>query len=1098
MRFTLLLLSLAILLISGPAAAESPSAFMAQNPLAAPRFETVGAGVIPRDVVPTLAQDKAGFLWVATGDGLVRYDGYRFRALERKSTEPTRRNLGWIRALLPARDGRLWIGTETDGLSVFDPVQDQVSDYGLGGAKGAVSPTIRALAEGLDGSIWVGSVGGGLARFDPARGTFTASRHSAQTGSLPDDRVQALLVDHQGTLWIGTWAGLSRLKPGSGTFEPVLSSAQGPTAGPLAGKVVQALYQGADERIWAGTEDGAVAVIDPATLQGELVGDSKGMAVASVSAVSSFVEVPGDGMWVGRSDGVEIYDPTLSLVGHLKHDIRLRSGLAGNEITTLIRDQAGWIWVGGFGLGLQRHNPNNHSIWLRGADLTPGSRLDGPSVRSLLQVDNGEIWAASYRGGVAEMDSRLNVIGEIVPKANGGVAASRALRGAKPVELPVPMVNAMAQTPDGTVWLATDKRLYRYGRNRQFLGVLNTGVGEVRRMLATRDGVLWVGTGDGLYRLGVGEKSLVRVRLRSSTTPLDGGIHALAEAPDKSVWVGGEKGLFRIALGGNEAVPVAAQAGAGLGNPSVGGLLFDRQHTLWVDTGVAGLHRMSSWDGHTARFDRISERHGILNRPFGANLLEDGRGRIWTQMYVYDPKLDRMSELTAVDGADLGTGWFMSYDKTSDGRMLFGGSKGILVVKPEGFDVSDFAPRLVVSELHVNGAPQKAGQILQGLQVTPEQRTFSVEFAALDFSDPNRIRYAYRLAGFDPDWISRDASSRLVSYSNLDPGHYVLQVKATNRSGVWSPNELSIPVQVLPAWWQQWWFRGGATLLGLGLLVGVVQVRTRHLRRVQLELEARVRERTVELHDLTLALQRESAALHESSFTDPLTGLRNRRFLTQHIDSEVALAVRSHEQRLHHGSEPSTQVDLIFFMFDIDHFKAVNDRYGHAAGDAVIKQMRSRLLSVFRDSDYLVRWGGEEFLVVARGTSRNIAIELAERAGAAVSDSPFELDDGTRLSKTCSVGFSCFPLCPEQPRALGWSDAVKLADASLYAVKNAGRNGWMGVLGARASSPEALRAGIDGSLVAWVHSGDLDLVHSPGLEDWEGSQTNYGELTPLD
>jgi hypothetical protein len=123
-------------------------------------------------------------------------------------------------------------------------------------------------------------------------------------------------------------------------------------------------------------------------------------------------------------------------------------------------------------------------------------------------------------------------------------------------------------------------------------------------------------------------------------------------------------------------------------------------------------------------------------------------------------------------------GWFMSYDKTSDGRMLFGGSKGILVVRPEGFDVSDFSPRLVVSDVYVNGARQKAGQILQGLQVTPEQRSFGVEFAALDFSDLNRIRYAYRLAGFDPDWINRDAGSRLVSYSNLDPGHYVLQVRA--------------------------------------------------------------------------------------------------------------------------------------------------------------------------------------------------------------------------------------------------------------------------------------------------------------------------------
>ena len=169
MRSTLLLLNLAVALVSGSALAEPVGVFMGPNALAAPRFESVGVGVIPRDVVPTLAQDKAGFLWVATGDGLVRYDGYRFRPLERDSAEPTRRNLGWIRALLPAKDGRLWIGTETDGLSVYDPKQERVTDFGLGDdAKWAVAPTVRALAEDPDGSIWVGSLGGGLARFDPA------------------------------------------------------------------------------------------------------------------------------------------------------------------------------------------------------------------------------------------------------------------------------------------------------------------------------------------------------------------------------------------------------------------------------------------------------------------------------------------------------------------------------------------------------------------------------------------------------------------------------------------------------------------------------------------------------------------------------------------------------------------------------------------------------------------------------------------------------------------------------------------------------------------------------------------------------------------
>ena len=430
----------------------------------------------------------------------------------------------------------------------------------------------------------------------------------------------------------------------------------------------------------------------------------------------------------------------------------------------------------------------------------------------------------------------------------------------------------------------------------------------------------------------------------------------------------------------------------------------------WVDIAVTGLHRMIGWDGQQATFDRVSERHGIVRRPFGGNLLEDRRGRIWTQMYVYDPATDRLDELTAADGADLGIGWFLSRAKTADGRLLFGGSNGILVVRPEQFDASAYQPPVVISELQINGQRQSAGQIADGLEMLPEQRSFSLALTAFDYSDPARVHYAYHLQGFDPDWINTTADSRTASYSNLGPDDYVLRARATNRSGLWSPHELAVKVRILPAWWETWWFRLAVLSLLAAMVYAVVCWRTRHLRLRQIALERTVHERTADLEKLTLALQQESAALAEASLTDALTGLRNRRFVAQHIDADVALAVRAYESHLQYGASLRDDADLIFFLFDIDHFKQVNDGHGHAAGDAVIREMCARLVEVFRDSDYLVRWGGEEFLVVARGTARTHAAELAERARAAVADQPFALDDGSLLSRTCSIGFCCFPL----------------------------------------------------------------------------------------
>jgi hypothetical protein len=215
------------------------------DPLAEPRFVSVGVGAIPRAVVPAIAQDRAGFLWVATGDGLVRYDGYRFRPQERESPNPRLRNLGWIRALLAARDGRVWIGTESDGLMVYDPRTDQITPAGppsVSAAADAVHrpvPTIRALAEDADGVIWSGSIGGGLERFDPRTGVRSVFARGAGAGELPDDRVLSLLVDRQGHLWVGTWQGLVVRRHGSDRFEPVLASPSAEIRHSLAGMAVR-------------------------------------------------------------------------------------------------------------------------------------------------------------------------------------------------------------------------------------------------------------------------------------------------------------------------------------------------------------------------------------------------------------------------------------------------------------------------------------------------------------------------------------------------------------------------------------------------------------------------------------------------------------------------------------------------------------------------------------------------------------------------------------------------------------------------------------------------------------------------------------------
>lgn len=233
-------------------------------------------------------------------------------------------------------------------------------------------------------------------------------------------------------------------------------------------------------------------------------------------------------------------------------------------------------------------------------------------------------------------------------------------------------------------------------------------------------------------------------------------------------------------------------------------------------------------------------------------------------------------------------------------------------------------------------------------------------------------------------------------------------------------------------------------LLLVLLVLATVAARTRMLRHRQLELEHRVRERTAALRHLHEELKEKSEQLQRSSVTDPLTGLHNRRFLSEHIEQDLAANLRRSQETRAAGGQP-LDTDSVFLLLDIDAFKRINDRYGHASGDAVLVQFGARLRAVMRESDYLVRWGGEEFLAVARDTDRAQAAEMAERMRAAIADKPFRLEDGAELEVSCSIGFACVPFEPERPLSRSWQQVVNLADLGLYAAKGAGRNAWVGV-----------------------------------------------------
>ena len=219
-----------------------------------------------------------------------------------------------------------------------------------------------------------------------------------------------------------------------------------------------------------------------------------------------------------------------------------------------------------------------------------------------------------------------------------------------------------------------------------------------------------------------------------------------------------------------------------------------------------------------------------------------------------------------------------------------------------------------------------------------------------------------------------------------------------------------------------------------------------------LNLENKVEQRTEELQLRNTQLQTAHAQLEQLSTTDTLTGLHNRRYLLSALEKDLAIAQRAYQSPLPEDQAASDR-DLLFFLIDCDHFKHVNDQYGHDVGDAVLRAISQVLRQVFRPSDHVVRWGGEEFLVVVRFVARSEAAALAERTRAALADMELMLADGTRLKRTSSIGFAALPFVTSKPESSDWQQVLKLADCALYCAKQSGRNTWVGLSAGAQADP---------------------------------------------
>jgi diguanylate cyclase (GGDEF)-like protein len=941
---------------------------------------------LPQVSVHSILQTRDHYLWLATQEGLVRFDGARFVVFDTRNNDAITNN--YISDLLEARDGTLWIGTNGGGLVRFrDGEFDTITqDQGLS------SNLVQALSQTDDQTIWVGT-DAGLDRI----GGEGITRHGVADG-LTESDVETLFTDRDDNLWIGTrGGGLTLYRDGAFGAHPANDE--------LSNPLVSALHQATDGTVWIGTSGGGLY----AAHKGRLTGHGLDTGLSSLF-IESILEDSDGNLWVGT------YDGGICRRRDGRFDcLTTAEGLRHDNVKAIFEDAEANLWIGTLGGGLNR---------LRDAKFTSYTTQEGLShdgTWAVLQGRDG-VWLGTEEG--------LNLLrdGEFVDFPGRAETSNDSLM-------------AIHEEPDGTLWTGLyggGLRRLRDGRWTTWTTANDLADDQVYCIVGDGSGGTWVGTEGGLSHLVDGQFTTYTTRdgLPSDT------IKALHVDRDGTLWIGTRGGgLARYQYG--EFIQFSPRTELTQNQKLVYSIHEDAQGTLWFGT-LGGLLRHRNGETHAFTTDDGMYDDTIFR------VLEDDSRTLWmscnrgvysVQKQVLDDyvagRVDRIDyhaygRADGMPSDECNGGGQPSGTRTDDGQLWFPTVGGFGVIDPSNIVVNTIAPPVMIEEVRIDGAPVDHGQE----PILPAGRKrISVRFAALSLTASERVRFRYQLDPIDREWSS-DVSQREVLYSSIPHGDYTFRVLACNNDGTWADTPAEFHFQIRPRFHETPLFYVLAVFTVFGLIAGLVSIRIRRLNRRAAELAAAVEDRTRDLRKLT-------EELTELSLRDPLTGLRNRRFLFETVAAVMEDLARQRSHASGGGTERRGRKDwdvIGLFMVDIDHFKEVNDTYGHDAGDAVLRHFADLLRECVRVEDIVVRWGGEEFLLVLPHTRADFVDEFAERLRRAVDSADFELPAGGVLKKTCSVGYTSFPFSNNPQVELTMEQVITVADLGLYKAKRDGRN----------------------------------------------------------
>lgn len=933
---------------------------------------------LPQISVTALVQDEIGYLWIGTQNGIARFNGKEFVGFDRSNTRALQSNI--ISDLLIDHQQKLWVLTAS-GLVLqngagFIAIEDPNNLL--------VRPS--RLVEFQD-QILVSAASG---LFKVAGDQIQPFVLSSESYSLENSN-QGLLIGGRGQLTFINDNKASVIKLPKRYEKSVVTDIQ-----PIG------------QELWLATTKGIVYF-------------SKGQ-FHQLDKLTTLVNESTNALYLDENQVLWIATDVATYRIKDKRLHKAHEKPSYQRVSEFMRDKDGTLWLGTSDRGLfqlwnswavrfgEHHGLNENLIWSVAGDKLSNfiigsdagvyqftkqgfkpfiskQQLPNPSAYTLFIDNDQSIWVGT-KAGLAHFDSQAN---KLIEKHLDQLLGLQ--------------INAIFRDRRGALWVLTEQGVYRKSSdNIEHIGAHSPYADESFRAITEVNGKIYLGTQIGLVRFDsqLGIEAIDDSRLKTFITTLDiyqG--HLLVGTYSEGLFIKVEEAWKNI--------------------NKQNGLVFNDSFSLnklpdslWV-SGFDGVYRLDY-----ASLDKFisEETQSVLTTP----VLKDS-GYVAGSQKAYCCNGAGHAKSTIING-----------------NIWFPTRKGVLKLEPDKVIKNTSLVTTVVESISNNQSVldmyfYQSSTNRHG-KIAFDERDIGFKFIGLTSFDQGLVKYRYRLLGYSPKWIDNQ-DSRNVSYTNLPPGDYVFEVKASNNSGLWAKSPTQLKFSMNPRYYQTIYFNILIFLTSLIFLYGFYRLAVYRNKKKVEALEQMVLDKTKALTISNQKLADANQRLSIYSYTDSLTGAFNRRYLVKQIISDISHYVRE-------AKSNNPEKNIVFLLVDIDFFKDINDSYGHNSGDEVLKQVVSSLQSNIRDGDYLIRWGGEEFLIVLRPEHVSGIEDLCTRLLRKIDGYSFTGSNDEPIDITISIGYCFYPAIRQVVNNWSWEDALDIADKALYQAKSNGRNQWVG------------------------------------------------------